>query len=345
MPFIEQFAQQQAGNIANQGMGLLFQGLANRQNLRQARRMQNLQIEGSKEMTDYNRKSQFQMWLDTNFPAQVEQLQKAGLNPALIYEGSGAGATTGSGGGGMPSGGVQKSAEPIGMQVLTTAQLRLLDAQTKNIEADTEQKKGVQTQEAEGRIALLAQQTKNEKAKRVILEADGQIRNFEKNVAEKGMDFAIRQIEASAKSTEEQLESLQRNNEIGNATKDDTIKQIKQEAIGVIIKNKLGVAQEQATKASTALMEAQRQAVIQGRELTAAQIFDTLKSAGLKMALRDKTSHDKEIDWEKVRQGDEQLDQNEERTLMELSNPIQNILKQPTQIHNTTNNSRTVIRN
>ena len=42
---------------------------------------------------------QMEMWENTNYPAQVEQIKKAGLNPAMLYGQSGGGATvTGSGG-------------------------------------------------------------------------------------------------------------------------------------------------------------------------------------------------------------------------------------------------------
>jgi hypothetical protein len=46
---------------------------------------------------------QMDMWNKTNYGAQVEHMKNAGLNPALMYKGAGAGGTTGSQTGGSAS--------------------------------------------------------------------------------------------------------------------------------------------------------------------------------------------------------------------------------------------------
>ncbi len=91
-----------------------------------------------------------QTWKDTSYPAQMEQMKKAGLNPALMYKGSGAGGTLSqpavqAGGGstpGMPEN--LKLESPMAM-----AQISLIGAQKANIEADTRNKeaKGTETQQ------------------------------------------------------------------------------------------------------------------------------------------------------------------------------------------------------
>lgn len=89
-------------------------------------------------MTDYQYAKQLQMWKDTNYNAQKEQLKMAGLNPGLIYGMSGGGATTtGSGSGSVtganaPTGG-REVQDIIGMGI----QSALLKAQKENIEANT----------------------------------------------------------------------------------------------------------------------------------------------------------------------------------------------------------------
>ena len=55
-----------------------------------------------KELMDYQQKHQLEMWEKTNYPAQVQQMKKAGLNPALMYGQAGTGGQLG---GTAPSGG------------------------------------------------------------------------------------------------------------------------------------------------------------------------------------------------------------------------------------------------
>ena len=89
-----QAASQAASGLIGTGMGLLLEGHNDRRQLRQQEKLQNLEIKGSKELTDYNAAKQLEMWKATNYPAQVEQMKLAGLNPALAYGMGGAGGVT-----------------------------------------------------------------------------------------------------------------------------------------------------------------------------------------------------------------------------------------------------------
>lgn len=82
------------GAIANVGMGL-FQGNINNNRLRDnTRDFMDWQLANSKELTEFNREQQMQMWRDTNYAAQREQMEKAGLNVGLMYGGGGQGGST-----------------------------------------------------------------------------------------------------------------------------------------------------------------------------------------------------------------------------------------------------------
>lgn len=88
----------------------------------------------------------YEQWLKTNYPAQVEQLKKAGLNVGMMYEGQGQGGTTNTGSGGGATGGGGAPA-PMPMDIgnalaaaKLAAELKLMNAQSENIEADTENK-------------------------------------------------------------------------------------------------------------------------------------------------------------------------------------------------------------
>ena len=91
------------------------------------------------------------IWEKTNYKAQMGQLEKAGLNPGLIYGMGGAGGTLGG-----SSATAQGAAGTGAMDIAGAAQIALLNAQRENIEADTENKradKGKKEAETPGAIA------------------------------------------------------------------------------------------------------------------------------------------------------------------------------------------------
>ncbi|AXH78095.1 MAG: DNA pilot protein [Microviridae sp.] len=127
--------------LVSTGLGLMLQKNNDQRQLAQQEKLNELQIKGQKTMVDYNYGKELQMWKDTSYNAQKEQMKKAGLNPALMYGmGGGGGQTTGSPqgtvAGGMAPAGGREIQDSIGMGM----QLALLDAQRKNIEADTRNK-------------------------------------------------------------------------------------------------------------------------------------------------------------------------------------------------------------
>lgn len=121
--------------------GLATQKGQDRRQIRQQEKLQRMQIQGNKEMMDYSMGKQYQMWLDTNYGPQIEQMKRAGLNPGLMYGMSGGGGTTT----GSPGGGVGGANAPVGggeiqAMGMMGMQAALLKAQKENIEADTKQK-------------------------------------------------------------------------------------------------------------------------------------------------------------------------------------------------------------
>lgn len=103
--------------------------------------------EDQKEMADYNKENQLDLWNRTNYGAQMEHMKDAGLSPSLMYGGSGAGGTTPVGNTG--GGGSQESGKMASMDL---AQMSLLKAQEEKLKAETENivtntgKQGAETQ-------------------------------------------------------------------------------------------------------------------------------------------------------------------------------------------------------
>lgn len=113
----------------------------------QQKRLNDLAMDANKNMAMFNQKMQMEMWEKTGPQGMMEQLKKAGLNPALMYGmGGGGGQTTAAaaaqgvnnaqaeGGGGRET----QEFSQLGMQL--GAQMELLKAQKENIEADTKLK-------------------------------------------------------------------------------------------------------------------------------------------------------------------------------------------------------------
>lgn len=109
-------------------------------------------LKNSKELMDYQQMKQLEMWEKTGYGPQMEQMRKAGLNPALMYGmGGGGGQTTGNASAtasGIPTQSAMSNALGMGMQLkLMEAQKNLIEAQTEkttaevpNVQADTQNK-------------------------------------------------------------------------------------------------------------------------------------------------------------------------------------------------------------
>ena len=128
------------GAIASGGLGIL--GMIGQ------KKRERRQVAHQKELMDYQKGNQMdlnmqgyniskQLWEDTNLQAQVEQAQKAGLNPGLLYgQGGQGGSTSGQGGGSAQSGSAPKAEFPMEIGAALQAaqlaeQLRLMKAQAK----------------------------------------------------------------------------------------------------------------------------------------------------------------------------------------------------------------------
>ena len=93
--------------------------------------LMNLQMRNQMGLNRQGSDLQYQQWLRTNYPKQIEMMKKAGLNPALMYKGAGPGGQTGSQTGGSASGGQAASMAPMDV-----ANLSLVKAQEAKLRAE-----------------------------------------------------------------------------------------------------------------------------------------------------------------------------------------------------------------
>lgn len=223
-----------AQNVVNTGMGLLLGKHNDKRQLKQQTKLQDLQIKGNKEMADYNYNLQKRMWEETNYSAQMEQLEKAGLNPGLVYGQSGGGATTtGSQGGNVtgaeaPKGGGEAIAMMgMGMNLqMMKAEIELKQAQARNLEAVTDKTKGVDTEEAQTRILDLTQGIANKKAQEALTRVQTRLGELEEKLQSETMEEQIATIDWEAQVALQELDRITRQNGIDQATKENKIKQV-----------------------------------------------------------------------------------------------------------------------
>jgi len=129
------------GAGTSQLIGMIGGHQQERRNYRNNRNLMGLQNEYQRGLNQQGHDLQMDMWNKTNYAAQVGHMKDAGLNPALMYKGAGAGGTTGSQGGGSASMGSSQQGKVMDLQnMLVGAQIGKLKAETKNLNQGTDNK-------------------------------------------------------------------------------------------------------------------------------------------------------------------------------------------------------------
>lgn len=171
MSKIGELGMNAANTAAGQVLGLAFGGIQDARQRKQAKALGEIQLGQNKAAADYSNKLAKDMWDYTNYENQVKHAEKAGLNPGLLYGGAGGGGSTAGGSvGGVSGASPTDPSAATGMGLQMGAQLALMKAQKENIEADTRNKEagatkteGVDTQEAQARIAKTSEDTTAQK--------------------------------------------------------------------------------------------------------------------------------------------------------------------------------------
>lgn len=125
-------------------------------------------------------KRAYEMWENTNYPAQIEQMKAANLSPALMYGQAGAGGGTVSGAQGQGTSQptdrsieMKLKGQEMGLQLANLAsQIKLNESQANKNNAEANKTAGVDTELAKTSIENLISQTKNENDRNALIWAD-----------------------------------------------------------------------------------------------------------------------------------------------------------------------------
>lgn len=208
----------QAIAMAAAGLGreIAEMGMANRQNKKQ-QRMQ-------KELMRYGQKLGLQTWEKTGAVGQRQQLEKAGLNAALMYQGAGsAGGTTNTPSASLPQ---QQSEVPdLGAPAMMAIDASLKQSQIENINADTKNKNiDADLKEGANKDKTL-NETENIKTQTSNAKIQGRILAIDEAIKKATNEDVINTLKAGKEKLEAEAESAQVQARVNRETEEEQIKQ------------------------------------------------------------------------------------------------------------------------
>lgn len=259
------------------GMGLLLEGHNDKRQLRQQKKLQELQILGMKDMAAYNYNLQKQLWKDTGYGAQVEQMKEAGLNPALMYKGAGPGGITAlSGGTGVSGGSAPAGGMEIMNMMMAKAQMELVRAQTEKTKAEAKNlpKQGANI---EASTESLLQGINNAKAQEELTKVQTRIAKSAAWIAELTQDSQAEIIIQQLSRLEAEARSALVQANVDEDTKQQKIDLIGAQLAGEIVRNNL-------TEQQINLSKEQQQQIVEQVKIAWAQ----LKNEQDKTAIQNK---------------------------------------------------------
>jgi len=224
------------------GVGMALKNTQRKQNQQDQKDLMNLQQQNQMGLNRQMQQIEMENWENTNYDAQKKQMEKAGLNPGLMYGGSGGGSMImDSGSGGSAAGGQAQRQDidtsGLGMQI---QQMALLKAQKDNIEADTN-KKNVEANKLQG------VDTGNVQAETNVKNLQAKNLELENKLRSDGLDSALYQLKANADKAQSEARSALIKANVDENTKNSQIKKINSEAANEAFKLTLMEADKNLT--------------------------------------------------------------------------------------------------
>nr|DAQ79623.1 MAG TPA: hypothetical protein [Microviridae sp.] len=201
------------------------------------------QHEYNEESANAAQKRAYEMWEDTNYAAQIEQMKKANLSPGLMYGQAGAGGGTVSGAQGQgTTQPIDKSIEmklkgqELGLQLANLAsQIKLNESQANKNNVEANKTSGVDTELVKTSIENLISQTKNEKDRNTLIWAEKRFKEAAADMQEASAKLAsgqnekigyeINLIEKSLDKMELEMNGIDLDNELKRRVMDSKVQE------------------------------------------------------------------------------------------------------------------------
>lgn len=202
-----------AAGTVGQAVGSIF-------TIGEQRRAAQKQFERQKELQERAHEMQYDMWQKTNYEAQREHMERAGLNPALMYGMSGGGGqTTGTVGAGQAQkADIHDIAGNVAQMRMISAQTKLAEAQAQKAEAEANKIAGIDTE---------------------LANIQAEIARIDAEVAGKTKQEAINYIKDKADKMLAETVQAQIKQTIDERTYNERVQQIKAESIGAMLENQI----------------------------------------------------------------------------------------------------------
>lgn len=237
-------------DVVNLGKSLgIGRDADDRRQMNQQKRLNQMGLQNSKEMANYNYMLNKKMWDETNYEAQVQKMKEAGLNPAMLYGMGGEGGSLGgsnmdAGHGGTAANAAQTAMAErgLGMQSgMQDAQIKMMEAQARKLNADADKSQGVDTEAVRQTIEnmqksneLMSKQidaindeTKNNEVRRAGWALDNAMKEMQNALEEEKGSLNIDMLKIQIKLAGENLKKIEQDNQITKENKDLIKQQIK----------------------------------------------------------------------------------------------------------------------
>lgn len=247
------------GGLLSNAVGWLFQGENDKNQINQQQKLDNMQLSMNEQEQAYNQQLNLAQWKATSYPAQVQEMEMAGLNPALLYGGGGGGGGSLGNASGTVSGATASdsasrenastNAAQMGMEL---SQMKLIQAQTDAAEATAENQKaqaaktaGIDTTNAQATTPLINTQVQsltqgiaNQQATEALTKTQTQLANISDKIQSATITDQIQMIDTQATTMIAQMRSALADADVGEKTQQSRVELVAQTLYNAISQNK-----------------------------------------------------------------------------------------------------------